>query len=235
MRLSLAPDDLAGYTSALIRNYFPDDFQPPKKLNSLVRQAIERIEYCFDKIHLKYYRDQDGTRFDHMNADHMASYLWFLGNSVWKETGDEQLPTRLSYLNKIMHGLDLFHFVELPSIFLLLHPVGTVIGRASFDDYLLISQNCTIGDAGSAFPTFGRGALLNSGCSVLGDCKVGDEVIFGANSFILDTNIPDKSVVLGRFPDHRLIPNKQTAPESHFFERGLPKHKSAHTDFGDSR
>ena len=60
----------------------------------------------------------------------MATFLWFLGNTIWKETGDEDLPTRLFYINKIMHSLDLFYTVQMPDMFLLIHPVGTIIGRA---------------------------------------------------------------------------------------------------------
>lgn len=216
MNLSLGPDRLATYTRTLLGNYLPDGFQAPSDLTALVGIALERVEFCFDQIGRKYYRDSGGTRFDHLNADHMASYLWFLGNSVWRETGNESFSTRVSYLNKIMHGLDLFHFIEMPDIFLLMHPVGTVIGRAAFGDYLVVSQNCTIGAEGTAFPSLGRGVVLNSGSSIIGDCQVGDDVVFGARSFIINTAIPDRTLVLGSYPAHRLIPNQRSARERHF-------------------
>ena len=116
------------------------------------------------------------------------------------------IPTKLFSLNKALHGLDLFYSVRMPEVFLLVHPVGTVIGNADYRDYLVVYQNCTIGSEGGHYPHLGEGVVLNSRVSVIGDCTIGDNVVFGANSFILSTQIPSDSIVVGQYPAHRILP-----------------------------
>ncbi len=48
-------------------------------------------------------------------------------------------------LNKALHALDAFYEVELPDVFAVQHPVGTVLGRATYSDYFICYHNCTVG------------------------------------------------------------------------------------------
>ena len=41
------------------------------------------------------------------------------------------MKDKLFLLNKALHGCDIYYEVALPSVFLLVHPLGTVLGRAS--------------------------------------------------------------------------------------------------------
>lgn len=150
----------------------------------------------------------------------MASFLWFLSSTVWRDDQNEELATRLSYLNKMMHGLDLFYSVPMPDVFLLVHPVGTVLGRASYSDYLVVYQNCTVGATADVYPTFGEGVALYSRSSVLGDCNVGSNVVFGANSLVIDTAVPDDTIVVGAHPAQRYLSNPMTVRMRCFETRG---------------
>jgi len=206
MHSSLDERALTAYVSRLLDSHLPDGRTPPLA-QRMVAQALERVAHCHSRIHRKYFQDERGARFDHLNGDHMAAFLWFLGNTAWKESGAEDLATRLFYLNKIMHGLDLFYSVPMPDIFILVHPVGTVIGKANFNDYLVVYQSCTVGADTDIYPRFGKGAILYSGSSVLGDCQVGDNVVFAANALLIDTPVPSDTVVVGQYPTQRLLPN----------------------------
>jgi serine O-acetyltransferase len=208
MRTSLARSELADYVRRLLERHFPDEAAAPLE-RAVVDLALDRVSYCFDRIRRKYYQDERGARFDHLNSDHMASFLWFLGNTAWRETGSEDLATRLFYLNKIMHGLDLFYSVAMPDIFILVHPVGTVLGRATYSDYLVVYQNCTVGADIDVYPAFGEGVIFYSRSTVLGACQVGDNVVFASNSFLIDTDVPGDSVVVGQYPSHRILPNRR--------------------------
>jgi serine O-acetyltransferase len=218
---SLAPTALAGYLERLLDNHLPDGADRPYSLEPIVAEALARTEHCFSRIHRKYYLQQGKIRFDHLNSDHMSAFLWFVGNSAWKLTGDTSIPTKLFYLNKIMNGIDLYFSVALPEVFLLVHPVGSVIGHATYGDYLVVYQNCTIGADAGVYPTFGEGTILFSRTSVLGNSTVGDNVVFAANSFILNSDISPDSMVVGQYPQHRVLPNPrsvrdrlfETAPE----------------------
>lgn len=208
MMMSLPTAALRDYTSALVRANFPDGLTLPDISDRQQSTALERLEFCFSRIKTKYYRapnDASQTYFDHMHGDHFAAYLYFLGNTIWKETSDPILPIRLFYLNKGMHGIDLFYSVAMPPVFLLVHPLGTVVGNAKFGNFLAIYQNVTIGaNLDGRYPTFGDGVIVFSKASVIGDCRVGDNVAFGANSLAIDCTVASDSVFVGQFPSHRV-------------------------------
>ena len=96
----------------------------------------------------------------------------------------------------------------MPDIFFLIHPLGSVVGNGIDDDYLVIYQNCTIGSTADHYPTFGNDVVLYTGSSVIGKCNVGSDVVFGANSFIINTDVPSHSVVVGAHPNIRLTHNR---------------------------
>lgn len=204
---TLSSDELGVYTLRLVENYLPDGYVTSIDLGPSVRTALERVEHCFSSIHRKYYTLSGRVSFDHLNSDHVAAFLYFLGNTIWRSTGDTALPTRLFYLNKAMNGIDLYFSVPMPEIFLLVHPVGTVVGSATYGDYLVLYQNCTVGADGGVYPTFGEGVVLFSRTSVLGRSVIGDDVVFAANSFIVNADVPSNSLVVGQFPAHRILPN----------------------------
>ena len=86
----------------------------------------------------------------------MCTYLWFLSNTIWNDTQDSTIPTALSYLNKVIHSVDLFYSVPMPDIFLLVHPVGSVFGSAKYSNYFVGYQNCTIGADKGAYQFYLR-------------------------------------------------------------------------------
>jgi serine O-acetyltransferase len=111
------------------------------------------------------------------------------------------LADRVYYLNKALNGVDLYHEVELPEIFGLDHPLGSVMGRARYSDFFFFSQSCTVGNSRGTYPQFGEEVLMLSGAKVLGNCDIGSHVILSANSYVKDTNIPSCSIVFGSSPD----------------------------------
>lgn len=209
-QLSLPPRELEAYLTASLRHHVPDGYAPAALGKHLAR-ALERTEACFSAIHRKYFREGDLLRFDHLNGDQFAAFLYYLGNTVWRDSGDEGLPTRLFYLNKILHGLDLYFAVAMPDVFRLVHPVGTVLGRAEYGNYFMAYQNCAVGaNEHNVYPRFGTGTILYARTSVLGDCTLGDDVVCGANTFLLNTRVPANTTVVGQFPNHRFVPNAQS-------------------------
>jgi serine O-acetyltransferase len=209
VKSSLSINQLYNYVHRMLSHTIPDNFDPKRESISQFKQAMDRIEHCFSHIQRKYYYEQSEVVFDHLNGDHMATLLYLYANTAWHESGDTDLPTRLFYLNKIMHGLDLFYSVAMPDIFQLVHPVGTVIGHAKYQDYLVIYQNCTVGAVTGVYPSFGKGTILYSRASVLGDSKFGDNTVMAANSFLLDTDVPSDTIVVGQYPSHRFICNRK--------------------------
>jgi serine O-acetyltransferase len=207
--------DLTRFINNLLDNYLPDGNKNLVSTAS-IKDALDRIEYSFHRIKRKYYQENGRPRFDHLNGDHMAVFLYYLSNIIHKRLANDETATKLFYLNKIMHGVDLFYSVSMPDVFMLVHPVGTVIGKANFSNYLVVYQNCTIGADTDVYPHLGEGIVLYSGTSVIGDCTVNDNVIFGANTLLIDTNVPNNTLVVGQYPGQRMLPNRRHVREQIF-------------------
>ena len=120
------------------------------------------------------------------------------------------MADKVYFLNKSLNAIDLFYEVQMPKIFILDHPVGTVIGRAKIKDYFSFSANCVVGGSKGIFPKIGKNVYMSIGSAILGDCNVGNNVIFSAYSYIIDTDVPSNSIVSGRHPNViiKKIPSK---------------------------
>jgi len=138
----MSSSDLAVYVGRQLDSMFPVAEVPASELRVYVDAALERLEVCFSALHLKYFQEEGASRFDPLHTDQYAMFLWYLGNAVWRLRGDERLAARVYALNKALHAVDIFHEVELPDIWCLQHPVGAVLGRASYGDYFCFYQGC---------------------------------------------------------------------------------------------
>jgi serine O-acetyltransferase len=217
MKLSLPSEQLHSYLKSLLSNYLPDKAISLTHPDVYFDLALQRVEKCFSNIKKKYYFENGSVVFDHLNCDHMATLLYFYSNTLWRETGEDKLAKRLFYLNKVMHGLDLFYSVKMPDIFLLVHPIGTVLGRAEYSNYFVVYQNCTVGATTTVYPKLGQGTVLYSKSSVIGDCALGNNVVIAANALLINTIVPENTVVTGSYPSHRFTKNL-SAVQSRFFE-----------------
>ena len=125
------------------------------ELSGFVNKALERVEVCIFPIRLPYFKKDGQAYFNVYHGDHYAMFLYFLSRECF-ENNREDLAEKLFLLNKYLHCVDIFYRVELPEIFLFVHPVGTVIGNAKFGRYTVFYQNVSIGaKAGEGHPTFG--------------------------------------------------------------------------------
>lgn len=216
LKMSLQKKDLTNHLKNLLKTFFPHQKNSTDLLRNSLDKSLEKTYFCFSHINKKYYRDGKYILFNHYNSDHMAFFLYTLANTIWKDTRNTTIPTCLSYLNKILHGLDLYFEVRMPKIFQLVHPVGSVLGRASYKNFLVVYQNCTVGADGSSYPILGEKIILYSKTSILGRCQVGDNVVFGANALLLNKQVPSNSLVVGQSPDNKILPNKKCVLERAF-------------------
>jgi serine O-acetyltransferase len=172
----------------------------------MVDKGLSRTEDSFKKIEAKYYNEKEVVNFNHLNSDHMAVLLYFAANSGYQLGYEKNLLEKFYFLNKIMNSIDMFYSINLPEVFCVVHPLGTVLGNAKYGNFMCIYQSVTVGSTqGNAYPEFGDRVVLSSNSSILGHCKIGNNVIFAANSFILNKDIPDNSIVMGHHPNNRII------------------------------
>jgi serine O-acetyltransferase len=202
MDMTLTRDELTSYVTRQAAALFPDAQSPANDLARPVARALERAEYCFSRINLKYFRESGATRFDHLHTDQYAMFLYLLANSVHLMQGDPRLASRIYALNKALHGLDAFYEVALPDVFVFQHPVGTVLGRASYGNYFFVYQRCSVGsNLDGVHPTIGEGVVMFGGSAIVGASTVGDNCWLSMGTLVMDTSVPADSTVFGRSPD----------------------------------
>jgi len=208
---TLAAADLAAYVERQLDTLFPDGVAARGALRPHVDTALERIEHCFSSIRTRYYSDGTRTRFSHLHTDHYAAFLYFVSRAAYG-AGEEPLAAKVYALNKALHALDVFYEVQLPDIFLFQHPVGTVLGRAKFSDYLFVAQRCTVGSSlDHRYPTLGEGVVLWSGSAIIGACAVGDNCWLSAGAQVMNTDLPSDTVTFGQSPHLVIKPTRRRA------------------------
>jgi len=198
VRSSLDAEGLAAYAAAQINGLFPDgETVSPAALMDAVGGALPRLEHCFVHIDNKYFFDGEGAVFNHLHGDQYAMWLYLLANELHRRGGPASICSKLFLLNKSLHGVDAFYEVELPSIFLLVHPLGTVLGRGNYSDFFVAYQRCGVGSNHDVYPSFGRHVTLRPGSAVLGTCTIGDHCQIATESLVLDRDLPDHTLYIG--------------------------------------
>jgi serine O-acetyltransferase len=214
VKLQLAIDQsaLAELVAKQLRNLLVFEDGERDDLAKGIDAALKRCEFCFAASALGPYHKGGAPWFSPFHTSQNTVFLYYLSRAL--DQAGSSLGERVYYLNKILHGVDLFCQVSLPDIFLVDHAVGTVMGRATYSNYLIFLQNCTVGNNRGRYPSLGEYNALFAGATVLGGTRSGKYCFFSAGSVVVDEEIPDCSVVFGRSP-HLAIKRK---PESYFVE-----------------
>ncbi len=201
MITSLKPIEIASYVANQVNHIFNDaSILETNVLIKYVDSALIRSELCFSKINNKYFYDGQNAIFNHLNGDQYSMFLYFLSNSIYKEnqsSSNLNMASKIYLLNKALHGIDVFYEIELPEIFIFVHPVGTVLGRADYSNNLVVYQRCGIGANKDNSPQLGKHLTLHPGSSILGSSVVGDNCSIASDSILIDTNLGDNTLYLG--------------------------------------
>ncbi len=215
---SLSVEDLTEYVAKQMDALFDDGFPVRPQLKRYVTAALERMEHCVLRSGLKgFHTERAGPRYNHLHMDMHAIFLYYLANTVHGMGGPTPIAEKAYALNKALHGLDAFYEVELPSVFALVHPVGTVLGRATYGDYFCAYQNVSVGaDLDGNHPTFGKGVVMYGGSRVIGAVTVGDNCMISAGTTMLGGEVPSGHVAFGQHPNMTTKPTRHNVIEDIF-------------------
>lgn len=216
MKTFLSAERLAAYVARQVSGLFPDREVSGVELLRYVGTALERLDCSLGGMTDKYLPPGGERMFNHRNTDHYAMFLYLVSNSVFRLEGEPELAEKTYALNKALHALDVFYEVALPEIFFFQHPVGTVLGRARYSNYLAVYQRCTIGGKDRVYPTIGEGVVLYGGCAIIGNCRVGNNVWLSTGSGVMQQDIPDNSVVFGQSPALTIKPTRRDVRRDFF-------------------
>lgn len=196
MYVSLEQKQLEKYIEKQLDVYLPDGYLVDEQILSLgIGRALERCEACFEHILLPNYRNaKKEAFFSHLHMDQYATFLYFLGNSIWTQTQEKILCDKILNLNRILNGFFISYKCDMPNVFVFAHPVGSIIGNARYSDGLYISQNVTINTDENL--EIGRGCFLGVGAKIIGGQRIGDRCSFGTDVVIYNQQISDDSVCL---------------------------------------
>lgn len=183
-----------------MRNFFPVSEEESVLMTQSMERVLQRVEKCFDGSTNKYYHREGEVYFNPFHSGQYCIYLYWFSRTIF-EAGNRFLADKIYFLNKIMNGCDMFYEVELPEVFKLDHPVGSVIGRAKFSSGFSFCQNCTVGNNNGIYPQIGQHVKLCANSSIIGNCIVGDNVTIGAYACVKDQNVPADSIVFGQSPN----------------------------------
>lgn len=205
MQLSLAKADFQTYTSRQVNHFFPDKQEfNLSDYGNIFDLTLDRLNYCFQKVAFDRYYNNDTTLLNHLYSDHYLMYLWFLSNTFWKELKEENMSSKLYYLNKCMHGFDCMYNTNMPDIFLIFHGVGTMLGKADYSDYFIALHGCTVGSQKGHYPVFGKGVTLTANSSVIGKCAIGDKCTISTRTTIFQKDIPNNHTAFTNFETGKL-------------------------------
>lgn len=168
------------------------------KSRNYISKAIELSNKSFNSSSNKYY--QSDKYFSPFHSAQYCVLLYYLSKVMLEIDLYGINAEKIYLLNKIINSVDLFYEIELPTIFGVEHPLGSVMGRAEYSDYLFFYQGCTLGGSNGNYPIIGKNLLMYSNSKILGKCRIGHNVVLSANSYIINTDIPDNCIVFGSSP-----------------------------------
>lgn len=201
MKTSIPTKDIKALLQKQISSLFILENDDVERTEEAWESALARAEKCFAHVQNKYYHNEaDVVSFDPYHSCQWTVFLYLLANEIFHQGGGV-ICEKLYGLQKALSGADIYYQVELPEVFFFDHPVGSVIGRAEYSNYFDFGQGCTVGNNKGVYPTFGESVFMMSDSKVLGNCRIGDYVIIGANTYVKDQDVPSGSLVFGQSPN----------------------------------
>lgn len=178
------------------------------RIEGTVNEALGLLETGMNDLseECKYARDEKGeVYFSPYNTVEYSIFLYHLSHLLYNKEYERE-ATLIYYLNKIMHSVDWFFAIELPVHFWADHPMGSVLGRAKYGDRLYVAQGITIGGntvvgLEDVYPAIGNNVMLCANSSIIGNCRIGNDVVLAIGTTVRNQDIPDGSVVFGTSPN----------------------------------
>ena len=111
------------------------------------------------------------------------------------------IPRYISYLTRIITGIEIHPKARIGRRFFIDHGEGVVIGETTIiGDDVLIYQQVTLGGTGNEHgkrhPTIGNNVIIGAGAKILGNITIGDNTRVGAGSVVVD-DVPEHCTVVG--------------------------------------
>ncbi|NHZ99222.1 hypothetical protein [Massilia sp. CCM 8734] len=215
----MAHEHLIPYTCQQVGTFFPG--MDPAVLQGIIARhwdaAMTRLQACIDKVKM-----WPQGQFNHFNSSQYCQYLYFLSNTIWRaDRGEEALgvATRLFLLNKALNGIDLFYEIAMPDVFFIGHSVGIVLAKATYGNYLVLYQNCTVGKNHGVAPVLGDGVILYPNSAIIGRCRIGANTAVSQGTGVINRDTPGECMVFAGMAGELTIKAAKRPLIDDFFRR----------------
>jgi len=160
---------------------------------SCIPDTLEIIKQNFELVINKRFNINNEVFFSPFNTVQWMIFLYRLSRCIFLKFGNVLAADQIYYLNKILHGIDWFYSIDLPIHFCCEHPLGSVLGKAKYSDFLFVYQGTTVGGNIKKekiyYPKIGKNVVLFANSSILGNSIIGDNVIISAGCQVINENV----------------------------------------------
>jgi serine O-acetyltransferase len=127
----------------------------------------------------------------------LRALMWFRFASWCKRNKIPYLPGAIQRGLLRNYGFEIMSGADIGGGLYVAHPVGTVIMVNRMGTNCSVIAAATIGMRNEwKFPDIGDQVFIGAGARVLGDLRVGNRAIIGANAVVID-DVPDDATVVG--------------------------------------
>ncbi|SEI24272.1 hypothetical protein AB3464_08630 [Pseudomonas asplenii] len=184
--------ELVDYTTGQLAVFFPDGRSAPIKgiIEQHIDEALARLQRCINAV-----QTWEQDHFNYLHSSQYCTYLYFLANTLWRNTQEIEVPTKLFLLNKLLNGIDMFYEIAMPDIFFIGHSTGIVLAKANYSNYLVLYQNSTVGKNHGVAPSLGEGVILYPNSAIIGRCNIAADSIIAQGVSVVNQDTPGRCMV----------------------------------------
>lgn len=198
-----------------VSNNFFKSIEDESLISKHLPMILDRFEKNISHNENKYYwklndKGEKEAYFDPLHNCQWTLFLYLAANTIFKYEEDKKeaaktLCDKIYGQLKIISGCDLYYEVEMPEIFSFDHPTGSYIGRGSIGNGFMFTHDCSVGSVDNVYPAIGNNVRMNSGSSILGNSRIGDNCMLLEGTIIKNTDIPANSIVSGVSPSLTIV------------------------------
>jgi serine O-acetyltransferase len=112
------------------------------------------------------------------------------------------IPRIISQFTRFFTGVEIHPGAKIGKGFFIDHGMGVVVGETTeIGENCVLFHNVTLGGTGKhkrkRHPTLGDNVFIGTGATILGPVNIGNNVMIGANTFIIMHDVPDDCTVVG--------------------------------------
>jgi serine O-acetyltransferase len=206
-------ESLVAYTTAQCAAIVPDgrDAEFRAAVEAHIDEALERLHRCINAC-----APWRPDEFNALQSSQHCIFLYFLGNTIWRRSGDTAAATRLFLMNKALHGIDLFYEIAMPEVFYIGHSLGIVLAKATYGNFLVLYQNSTVGRHKDQIPVIGERVVLYPNTAVVGRSVVGDDCVISQGTSVINREVPPGQMVFGAGGDLAFRPRPDDLLKEYF-------------------